>query len=81
MLLDLYRPRFMTQFQNHPRGAEIVEMLCQGDNPKELIDLWFAEAERYNWEKLMQGANRGPAGQISEDGKTVIFQVFKGGKK
>ena len=80
MLLELYRPRFMEQFKNHPKGAELVEMLCQGDNPKELVDLWFAEAEMYNWEALMR-PSRGPAGQISKDGKNVVFAIHKGEKK
>lgn len=52
ILLDLYRPRFMEQFKNHPKGPEIVELLCRGGNPPELIDLWFAEAERYTFDKL-----------------------------
>lgn len=72
VLLDLYRPRFEEQFRNHPKGKEIVELMCQGDNPPELVDLWFAEAESYNWKTLMSAAPRGPSGQ------PIKFQVIKG---
>ena len=70
VLLDLYKPRLMEQFKNHPRGPEIVEMMCQGDNPPELIDLWFAEAEMYSWEKLRNW--RPTVNNVNKDGNIVI---------
>lgn len=72
MLLDLYRPRFELQFAHHPKRAEIVEMLCQGDNPPELVDLWFAEAEMYTWEALSTKPIRGAVRQ------PVKFAIVKG---
>jgi hypothetical protein len=61
MLLDIYRPRFELQFAYHPHGKEIVDMLCMGGNPPELIHLWFAEAESYAAEAMrrpIRGATR-----------------------
>lgn len=74
VLLDLYRPRFELQFAYHPKGKEIVEMLCQGGNPPELVELWFAEASSYQLEALrppIRGAMRQGAGNIK-------FAIAKG---
>lgn len=75
-LLELYRDRFNEHFKNHPNGKEIVSMLVRGECPKELVDLWFAEAEMYNWEKL-SGPHRGPSGHSRGDGKIVRFPVHR----
>lgn len=72
ILLSIYRPRFELQFAYHPNRAEIVEMLCQGDNPPELVELWFAEAEQYMWEAT-SGPIRGATRQ-----KNVRFAIVKG---
>lgn len=61
MLLDIYRPRFELHFAAHPNREEIVDMLCQGGNPPELVQLWFAEAEMYTAATFMRpirGATR-----------------------
>lgn len=70
MLLDIYRPRFELQFAHHPNGKEIVDMLCQGGNPPELIELWFAEAEQHTWEAMSRPI-RGAARQTSMKFKVV----------
>lgn len=70
ILLDIYRPRFQARFANHPNGKEIVEMLCNGGNPPELVTLWFAEAESYDYEAMGKAAANG--------GKVVKFAVIKG---
>lgn len=75
ILLDIYRPRFEMHFAYHPKGKEIVDMLCQGGNPPELIELWFAEAEMYAWEAMRAGF-RGAARQ-SRDGN-VTFKIVRG---
>jgi len=74
ILLDLYKPKFQEIFKNHPKGSEIVESLCKGDNAPELIELWFAESEMHNWQKLMEMGNRGAERQ----GDTVTFEIHKG---
>lgn len=70
VILNAYRPRFEEQFKNHPKGKEIVEKLCSGDNPPELVDLWFSEAESYNWKALRSAERPG------DENGCVTFRVI-----
>lgn len=74
MLLDLYRPRFELQFAYHPKGKEIVELLCQGGNPAELVELWFAEAAAYYFEAMRPPIR----GAMRQGGGNVKFAIVKG---
>lgn len=47
LMLECYRARFNAQFRHHPHREEIVNMLCIGGNPPELVQLWFTEAGQY----------------------------------
>jgi hypothetical protein len=73
MLGELYRSRYEQQFENHPNKDEIVEHLVKGDSSIEQIELWFAEATRYTWKKIMEA----PRPKPDKDGN-VTFQIYKG---
>lgn len=73
ILGELYRARYEDNFKYHPNKDEIVEALVKGDNTVEQIELWFAEASSYTWQKIMNA----PRPEPDEDGN-VTFQIYKG---
>jgi len=81
MLLDIYRPRFELAFAAHPNRKEIVDMLCMGGNPPELVELWFAEAEAFLAEAFKPAAYRGARRQVVSrigDQLSQKFEIVRG---
>lgn len=72
-----YGKVFEHRFRYHPKKEEILKRMEEGDFSAELIDLWFAEAEMYEWEKLIKripGGDSGPCGPS----KTITFKMHRG---
>ena len=74
IILNAYRPRFERQFEHHPQREEIVDKLVAGDNPIELVELWFAEADRYSAEHMLN-----TIGNATPDAEgNIRFERFDG---
>lgn len=74
IILNAYRPRFEEQFKYHPNKEEIVDRLCEGGNPIELVELWFAEADRYSAESMLNAIGNASV----ETNDTIRFERFDG---
>lgn len=56
ILLDFYEPQLRYIFNEHPKCNEIMDKIMDPDVQitSTQYDLWFAEAENYRFEKLME---------------------------
>lgn len=70
---ELYKPTIKRHFENHPDGDGLVEKMFSGEATTEQIDIWFAEAESYTWEKMKPAP---PKSGPSEDEKYITIEII-----
>lgn len=73
ILGEAYRSRYEMLFKHHPKRDEIIPKLVAGGNSVEQVDLWFAEAENYNWDYMSNKIKNAP---VNADG-TITFKVVR----